>query len=69
MSYRQPSRLAYELVDAKRVCPGIHKVRVRPATRMWLPPRLDNIPRILTTMVCTPACMDHKECIFDISYG
>ena len=26
-------RLEYELVDANRVCPGIHKVRVGPATR------------------------------------
>jgi len=27
------TRLEYELVDAHRVCPGIHKVRVGPATR------------------------------------
>ena len=25
-------RLEYKLVDANRVCPGIHKVRVKPAT-------------------------------------
>jgi len=31
--YRQPStRLEYELVDANGMCPGIHKVRVGPAT-------------------------------------
>jgi len=27
------TRLEHELVDANRVCPGIHKVRVGPATR------------------------------------
>jgi len=27
------SRLEYELVGANNVCPDIHKVRVRPATR------------------------------------
>ena len=32
--YRQPLNEAeYELVDANRVCPGIHKVRGGPATR------------------------------------
>jgi len=30
---RLGTRLEYELVDANRVCPGVHKVRVENATK------------------------------------
>ena len=50
--------LEYELVDANRVCPGIHKVRVGPAARSAVPTWLINY-----ITLCGTIFFPYQKCI------